>query len=239
MSSEPPDTDASAAPDTAQDEHGESRGLLFVVSAPSGTGKTTLVERLVERVPNLRLSRSYTSRAARAGETDGVDYNFISRERFQAMRARGEFLECAELFGHFYGTRALDTERALRRGRDLVLVIDVEGAQLVRGRGLETVGIFILPPSFETLEQRLRGRRQETEHQMRLRLQRAVSEIAAYAEYDYVIVNHEIDESVGRLEAIVTAERARLRSMRRTVERVMQSFGDVAALTRGPEERET
>ena len=111
------------------------RGLLFIVSAPSGTGKTTLVERLVQRVPNLRMSRSYTSRAARAGEQDGVDYNFISRDRFEAMIGEQAFLEWADVFGSYYGTSAADTDAALAHGEDVVLVIDVQGARQVRSAG--------------------------------------------------------------------------------------------------------
>ena len=118
------------------------RGQLFIVSAPSGAGKTTLVERLVEIVPGLRMSRSYTSRAARPGEADGVDYNFVSRERFEAMIEDGAFLEWADVFGNFYGTSASDTERVLAAGEDLVLVIDVQGARQVRQRGLESTAIF-------------------------------------------------------------------------------------------------
>ncbi len=125
----------------------EGRGQLFVVSAPSGTGKTTLVERLVQSVPNLMLSRSFTSRAPRAGEQDGVDYNFISRGRFETMKDAGEFLECADVFGNYYGTSATATEAALAGGRDLVLVIDVQGARQVRARASAAVGIFVLPPS--------------------------------------------------------------------------------------------
>src|SRR2546428_4008690 len=130
------------------------RGLLFIVSAPSGIGKTTLVERLVEQTPHLRMSRSYTSRPAREGETDGVDYNFVSRERFEAMVAVGEFLEWAEVFGNLYGTSAAETERVLEQGTDLVLVIDVQGARKVRRRGIETTAIFVMPPSFDALERR-------------------------------------------------------------------------------------
>src|SRR3990167_4898025 len=115
------------------------RGLLFIVSAPSGTGKTTLVERLVQVVPSLTMSRSYTSRPARAGEQDGVDYNFISRERFDAMARDGAFLEWADVFGHCYGTSADDTDALLSSGQDVVLVIDVQGARQVRSRGIETV----------------------------------------------------------------------------------------------------
>ena len=134
------------------------RGQLFVVSAPSGTGKTTVVERLVQIVPDLALSRSYTSRAARSGETDGVDYNFVTRSRFEEMIAAEEFLEWADVFGNLYGTCATDTERFLTEGQDLVLVIDVQGARQVRERYQRTVGVFVMPPSYAVLEQRLRGR---------------------------------------------------------------------------------
>ena len=146
------------------------RGLLFVVSAPSGTGKTTVVERLVHVLPDLALSRSYTSRAARPGETDGVDYNFVSRARFEEMVAADAFLEWADVFGNFYGTCATDAERDLSQGRDLVLVIDVQGARQVRQRCRDTVGVFVMPPSFAVLEQRLRGRSKDTEEAMQRRL---------------------------------------------------------------------
>ena len=141
----------------------QPRGLLFIVSAPSGTGKTTLVERLVHVVPRLRMSRSYTSRTARAGEQDGVDYNFISRDRFESMAAQGEFLEWADVFGNYYGTCAADTDAMLASGEDVVLVIDVQGARQVRSRGIETIGVFVLPPSASTLEGRLRGRSKDSE----------------------------------------------------------------------------
>ncbi len=123
---------------------GGRRGILFVVSAPSGTGKTTLVERLIEVVPNLRMSRSYTSRPLRPGETDGVDYHFISRERFTAMIRDGEFLESADVFGNLYGTARADTEAVLARGEDLVLVIDVQGARRVRECRILSTSIFVL-----------------------------------------------------------------------------------------------
>src|SRR5689334_10691481 len=125
------------------------RGHLFIVSAPSGTGKTTLVERLVERTPGLVISRSYTSRLARDGEADGVDYRFITRERFETMVAGGSFLEWADVFGNLYGTGAADTEELLAAGADVVLVIDVQGARKVRASGLETTCVFVMPPSFD------------------------------------------------------------------------------------------
>src|SRR5665213_2064728 len=141
----------------------EARGLLFIVSAPSGAGKTTLVERLVEQTPHLKMSRSYTSRRAREGETDGVDYNFVTRERFEAMVAAGEFLEWADVLGNLYGTSATDTDRLLQAEHDVVLVFDVQGARKVRRRGVETTAVFVMPPSFTVLEQRLRGRSKDSE----------------------------------------------------------------------------
>ena len=201
-----------------------SSGLLFVVSAPSGTGKTTVVERLVQVVDGLGLSRSYTSREARPGEVDGVDYNFITRPRFEAMIAEDAFLEWADVFGNFYGTSAADTSNEQASGRDLVLVIDVQGARLVRARCPGTVGVFVLPPSYGVLEQRLRGRSKDSEAAMQRRLATARAEVAAFVEYDYVIVNDELDACVRRLASIVEAERARLRSTRAAAERIVETF---------------
>ena len=200
------------------------RGLLFVVSAPSGTGKTTVVERLVQRVPDLAMSRSYTSRAIRAGEAHGIDYNFITRARFEEMVAAEAFLEWATVFGNLYGTCADDAERDLAEGRDLVLVIDVQGARQVRTRRDDTVGIFVMPPSFEVLEQRLRGRSADSEPEIQRRLQTARDEVAGFSEYDYVVVNDELEACVDRLRAIVLAERARLRSARGQVEDIVRTF---------------
>jgi len=200
------------------------RGLLFIVSAPSGTGKTTLVERLVQRVPRLQMSRSYTSRQARVGERDSVDYNFISRDRFDAMVRDGAFLEWADVFGNCYGTCAADTDALLAGGKDVVLVIDVQGARQVRSRGIETVGIFVLPPSAEVLEQRLRGRSKDSEDQIRRRLEVACREVGDFAQYEYVVVNDELDTAVTRLEAIVLAERARVKVMRNQTEDIIDTF---------------
>jgi guanylate kinase len=200
------------------------RGLLFVVSAPSGTGKTTVVERLVQIVPDLSLSRSYTSRRMRTNEADGVDYNFITRVRFEEMIAADQFLEWADVFGNLYGTCAVDAERDLSAGRDLVLVIDVQGARQVRERCPGTVGVFVMPPSFEVLEHRLRGRSADPEDAIQRRLQTACEEVVAFSEYDYVIVNDELDASVDRLRAIVLAERARLRCAAGMAERIVRTF---------------
>ncbi len=203
----------------------EGRGLLFVVSAPSGTGKTTVVERLVQIVPDLGLSRSYTSRPMRAGEAHGVDYNFITRARFEAMVAEDAFLEWADVFGNLYGTCAADAEVELARGHDVVLVIDVQGARQVRRRSADrTIGIFVLPPSFEELEQRLRGRSKDPEEAILRRLATARDEIGAVAEYDYVVVNDALDGCVDKLRAIVLAERARRRVMAPVIDRIVGSF---------------
>ena len=211
-------------PEVAAGCRAEGRGIMFVVSAPSGTGKTTVVERLVQVLPDLALSRSYTSRAARAGEVDGVDYNFITRDRFEAMVAAEEFLEWANVFGNYYGTCATDAERQLAAGRDRVRVIDVQGARQVRRRCPDTVGVFVLPPSYEILEQRLRGRSADTEAAMQRRLATARAEVAAFTEYEYVIVNDELEACVARLRAIVLAERAKLKSVRGEAERIVETF---------------
>ena len=203
---------------------GGTHGLLFIVSAPSGTGKTTLVERLVQLVPRLRMSRSYTSRPARIGEMDGVDYNFIDRDRFEAMIREGAFLEWADVFGSYYGTAVADTEAARASGDDVVLVIDVQGARQVRSRGIETIGIFVLPPSAAILEQRLRGRSKDSEEQIRRRLQVACREVSEYEQYEYVVVNDEVEPAVDRLRSIIMAERARVTPMRGAAEAIIRTF---------------
>ena len=200
------------------------RGQLFIVSAPSGTGKTTLVERVVQRVPGLRMSRSYTSRSARVGERDGVDYNFITRDAFEAMAREGAFLEWADVFGNYYGTGSADTDAVLARGEDVVLVIDVQGARQVRSRGIETIGIFVLPPSAAVLAQRLRGRSKDSEEQIRRRLEVAGTEVDEYAQYEYVVINDELETAVERLRSIVGAERARVKRMRGDVEVIIETF---------------
>jgi guanylate kinase len=201
-----------------------ARGLLFIVSAPSGAGKTTLVERLVEQVPNLQMSRSYTSRPARDGEQDGVDYNFVSRPRFEEMIAADEFVEWADVFGNLYGTSRADTKRILASGNDVVLVIDVQGARKVRREGLDATAIFVMPPSFAVLEQRLRGRSKDSESAIQRRLQVAREEVAAFAEYEYVVINDELTAAVDRLRGIIVAERVRLRSMRDEAEQIVGTF---------------
>jgi guanylate kinase len=199
-------------------------GRLFVVSAPSGTGKTTIVERLLERCPGLVRSRSFTSRAARVGETDGVDYNFVSRPIFEEMARNEQFLEWADIFGNLYGTGRKQTADALATGSDVVLVIDVQGARQVRERIPDTVGVFVLPPSFSVLAARLRGRNKDPESAIQRRLQTAADEVLAVDEYDYVLVNADLDQCVEELEAIVRAERVRRERRRDEISLILRSF---------------
>ena len=170
------------------------------------------------------MTRSYTSRPARVGEQDGVDYNFITRERFELMVREGQFLEWADVFGNGYGTCAADTDAMLARGEDVVLVIDVQGARQVRSRGIETIGIFVLPPSARVLEQRLRGRSKDSEEQIRRRLEVASAEVDEYSQYEYVVVNDDIEAAVGRLQSIVGAERARVKRVREDAESIIGTF---------------
>lgn len=200
------------------------RGLLFIVSAPSGTGKTTLVERLVQVLPNLRMSRSYTSRPAREGERSGVDYNFISRDAFAQRIKDCDFLEWADVFGNYYGTAAADVEHMLADGQDVVLVIDVQGARQVKARGVDHAAIFMMPPSFQILEQRLRGRSKDSEEEMQRRLDTARGEASSYVDYDYVVVNDELEPTVMRLQEIIAAERSRTHRMKPVAEEILRSF---------------
>jgi guanylate kinase len=199
-------------------------GRLFVVSAPSGTGKTTLVDRLVQQLADLVVSRSYTSRAPRPGEQDGVDYNYVTREHFEQMAARDEFLEWADVFGNYYGTGRPATERLLGSGLDVVLVIDVKGAAQVRQRMPGATSIFLLPPTFAALERRLRGRSKDGEDAILRRLQTARDEVSHYREYDYVVVNDEIGPCVDRLRSIIVAERLRLDAMTADAEAIVATF---------------
>ena len=201
-----------------------SRGLLFVISAPSGTGKTTLVERLVQILPNLRMSRSYTSRALRAGEREGVDYHFITRTAFEGMIDENAFLEWADVFGNLYGTAASDVQLLIDSGQDVVLVIDVQGARQVRQRGTDHTAVFVMPPSYQVLERRLRGRSTEPEAALQRRLETARAEVSSYREYDYVVVNDDLESTVVRLQEIIAAERSRVHRMSRLADSIVRTF---------------
>jgi guanylate kinase len=185
------------------------RGTLFVVSAPSGAGKTTLCREARLRVPHLAYSVSCTTRAPRAGEVDGVDFRFITREAFTAMDARGELAEWASVHGNLYGTPARPLEAALRDGHDVLLDIDTQGAAKLRARYPEAVLVFVVAPSMGELEQRLRERRSDADQDIERRLARAREEIALWKQYDYLIVNRDVKEAMDHLMAVIQAERCR------------------------------
>jgi guanylate kinase len=185
------------------------RGTLFVVSAPSGAGKTTLCREARLRVPGLAYSVSCTTRAPRPGEVDGSDFRFVSREAFLRMRERGELAEWASVHGNLYGTPARPLETALQDGRDVLLDIDTQGATQLRRRYSEAVLVFVVAPSMAELEQRLRERRSDADQDIARRLARARDEIALWKQYDYLIVNRDVKEAIDQLMAVIQAERCR------------------------------
>lgn len=190
------------------------QGILFIISAPSGAGKTTLARRIFQAVLNLRPSISYTTRAPRKGETNGRDYYFVSEERFVQMRDAGAFAEWAQVHEFFYGTPRAPVDEAVAQGCDLLLDIDVQGAKQLKATYSEAVSIFVLPPSWRELERRLRGRGTDTEAMIARRLQRAHEEAQEFLAYDYWIVNDSVERAVSVLHAILTAERARVARLR-------------------------
>lgn len=184
-------------------------GILFVISAPSGGGKRTVLERVMAADANLEYSVSATTRPPREGETDGVDYVFLDRDEFDARIEAGAFAEWADVHRHRYGTLHAELERVLATGKDAVLELDVQGMRTLRASGRECVTVFITAPSLDELERRLRDRGTDSEEQIAGRMETAKTEIAARHEFDYIIVNDRIDEAVADMEAIVRAERLR------------------------------
>jgi len=184
------------------------RGLMLVLSSPSGAGKTTLSRLLLERYASIELSISATTRRPRPGETDGRDYNFIDSDHFDAMVARGDMLEWAEVFGNRYGTPRAPVERALSAGRDMLFDIDWQGTQQLREKGrADLVSVFVLPPSIPDLEARLRTRAQDSDEVIRARMSKAADEMSHWAEYDYVVVNRDVRRAFEEVCAILAAER--------------------------------
>ena len=185
-------------------------GKLFILSAPSGAGKTTLLKRVMADLPGLAFSVSHTTRLPRAGEEDGADYHFVSRDRFEAMREQGLFLEWAEVHGNLYGTSRPAVLAQLAEGLDVVLDIDVQGAAILRKSAvIPAASLFITPPSLTELERRLRGRGTDSEETILLRLKNARVEMQAAPDYEYLIVNADLEQAVETLRAIVIAERSR------------------------------
>jgi guanylate kinase len=201
------------------------RATIYIVSAPSGSGKTTLLQSLLRTFNDLKFSVSHTTRQPRQGEREGIDYFFTEKTRFREMAVRGEFLEWAEYYGQLYGTSRAFVEQHVNAGRDVILDIDVNGAQQVKARIADAITVFIMPPSFAELERRLRARRQESDEAINRRLEIARSEISVCRSYDYIVVNDVLDDSVQALEAIVRAGRARPWRQQARIEEIIASFG--------------
>jgi guanylate kinase len=200
--------------------------VVIVVSAPSGAGKTSVVSRVLEEEPGILFSVSHTTRHPRGAERDGVEYHFVSREAFVALRDRDALLEWAEVHGNLYGTGMAELERARAAGCDLLLDLDVQGAAQVRRRIKDAVTVFVLPPSYEVLEGRLRGRGEDDEATIRRRLAAAGREIDAFEQYDYAIVNDDLDRCVEELKSILRAARCRVplvAARARAIERTFES----------------
>ncbi|AZL71272.1 guanylate kinase [Pseudomonas oryziphila] len=201
-----------------------SSGTLYIVSAPSGAGKTSLVTELIKQDPHVRVSVSHTTRAMRPGEAHGVNYHFVVHEEFKALIAQGDFLEHAEVFGNFYGTSRSALQETLDQGFDLILEIDWQGAQQVRKLMPEARSIFILPPSQQALRQRLDGRGQDSEEIIAGRMKEAVSEMEHYDEYEYVIINDEFDVALDDLKAVFRSNRLLLKKQQQRHEALLKQL---------------
>jgi len=202
----------------------EGRGILFVVSSPSGGGKGTLIRRLLNKVKHLSYSVSFTTRAPRNGEVDGREYFFVPQEKFEQMIAANQFLEWAHVHCKLYGTGREQVFREISEGRDIVLEVDVQGAASVRALMPDSVSIFILPPSFEILRQRLLARGTDSPEELDLRLRNAPTELKDYAAFQYLIINDDADRAADQLAAIVHAERARLTRQGSRMKPVIEAF---------------
>lgn len=207
-----------------------SRGMLVVVSSPSGGGKGTLIDRVLKTVPGLSFSVSYTTRAPRATEQNGREYFFVDRPTFEQMIERGEFLEWANVYGQLYGTSARQVERERLAGHDIILEIDVQGAESIRHKILDSVSVFILPPSFELLRQRLIARGTDSPADLETRLRGAPAEVEQYKYFQYVILNDDINRASQQLAAVINAERARRERQELSLRQTLEDFGVEPAL---------
>lgn len=207
-----------------------SRGMLIVVSSPSGGGKGTLIDRVLQTVPGVSYSVSFTTRPPRAGEQNGREYFFVSETVFKEMIARGEFLEWADVYGHLYGTSHKQVEKDRDAGRDIILEIDVQGAESIRGLVHDAVTIFILPPSFELLRNRLIARATDSAADLEKRLHGAPSEVEQYRHFQYLILNDDINRASAQLAAVIYAERARRERQEVNARAALADFARVGAL---------
>jgi len=201
------------------------KGILFIVSSPSGGGKGTLVQAILKDVPGIVYSVSYTTRRIREGEVAGREYNFVDTDEFKKLIARGEFLEYAEVHGRYYGTSRQQVEDVINAGGDVVLEIDVQGAEAVKRSRPDSVSIFIVPPSFDVLKERLIARKTESLEEIELRLKNARTEVTHYRDFDYVIINRDLNVAVEEMRSVIFAERVRLSRRQDLIEEICQTFG--------------
>lgn len=201
-----------------------NRGNVLILSAPSGSGKTSLAHRVLPRFEDLRFSVSHTTRSRRQGEQNGKEYFFITADEFEAMVRQDEFLEWAKVYGNYYGTSRQFVETLIEQGIDVLLDIDIQGARKVKELIPEAVMIFVMPPSFEVLESRLRGRGLDDEDVIEHRLQIARDEIKYYRMYDFVIINRDLERSVAELQSVITATRCRIERRRMRAEEIVKTF---------------
>jgi guanylate kinase len=204
-------------------------GNLIIVSGPSGAGKSVLAAYVLQQVPRLNFSVSYTTRAPRGKEHEGVEYHFVSREEFESKIRAGDFLEWAEVYGNYYGTSRKLVDGFLERGEDVLLDVDVQGAQYIRRKRADSISIFIMPPSFEVLRKRLESRSLDKQYVIEQRLKIACKEIRHYKEYDYLIINDNLDNSSQELKAIIMGVRCRLAARIESVKSILDTFGGMDA----------
>jgi len=200
--------------------------MIFVISAPSGAGKTTLINRLLKSEKRFMFSVSTTTRGKREGEIDGVDYNFVTREKFLEMLRNDEFLEWAEVYGNYYGTTIKEIDRIKKSGKFPFFDVDIQGSRSLREKLPEAVFVFIIPPSPEVLRNRLEGRQTDTREQIELRLKTAEEEISEYRYFDYVIINKNLEKAFARLESIVAAEQCKMKNVENEIEEILEEFND-------------
>ena len=200
--------------------------MIFVISAPSGAGKTTLINRLLESESSFMFSISTTTRSRRKGEADGIHYNFVERDEFSKMIENDEFVEWAEVYGNYYGTTKKEVDRIRKTGKIPLFDVDIQGSRSLKKQLKEGVFIFIIPPSLDVLKKRLIGRETENKEQLNLRLKNAYTEIAEYVNFDYVIINCDLESAFKRLMSIVVAEKCRMKNVKNEIDNILEDFND-------------
>jgi len=206
-----------------------SRGCLFIVSGPSGSGKTVMASAVLKSLPNLKFSVSYTTRAPRGREHDGVEYHFVSKERFESLIRGNELIEWAQVYGNYYGTEEKSIDDLLGQGLDVLLDIDVQGAATIRSKRPDAVSVFIMPPSYQVLRERLESRKLDKKYVIEQRLRISCEEITRYKDFDYLIINDELSRSTDELRAIIVSSRCRMERRSESARRVLETFGGLDA----------